>query len=120
MSSASARIFVAADPVDFHFGFDRLAGIVRNALRSDPLSGDLYAFFNKPRTRCKILRFEPGGYSIYYKRLERGTFELPVAAANATRVEVDSSTLTMILDGIDLRAPRAIALRSKGTKKGRS
>ena len=29
----SRRVFVAADPVDFHFSFDRLAGVVRNALR---------------------------------------------------------------------------------------
>lgn len=108
MASSSVRVFVAADPVDFHFSFDRLAGVVRNALRADPLSGDLFAFFNKPRTRCKILVFEPGGYAIYYKRLEQGTFQLPLIPAEATRVQVDSSTLSMILDGIDLRAPRRL------------
>ncbi|MEI7926407.1 MAG: IS66 family insertion sequence element accessory protein TnpB [Chloroflexota bacterium] len=104
----SRRVFVAADPVDFHFSFDRLAGVVRNALRADPLSGDLFAFFNRARTHCKILVFEPGGYAIYYKRLERGSFELPVISGEATRVEVDASTLAMILDGIDLRAPRRL------------
>lgn len=106
--AASRRVFVAADPVDFHFSFDRLAGVVRNALRADPLSGDLFAFFNRARTHCKILVFEPGGYAIYYKRLERGSFELPAVPALATRIEVDASTLAMILDGIDLRAPRRL------------
>jgi len=106
--ASRGRVFVAVDPVDFHFSFDRLAGVVRNALRADPLSGDLFAFFNRTRTRCKILHFEPGGYAIYYRRLERGTFELPAVSALATRVEVDASTLGMILDGIDLRAPRRL------------
>ena len=37
IGSSSVRVFVAADPVDFHFSFDRLAGLVRNTLRADPL-----------------------------------------------------------------------------------
>lgn len=106
--SPAVRVFVAPDPIDLHLSFDRLAGLVRNHLRSDPLSGHLFVFFNKSRTHSKILAFDRGGYTIYYRRLERGTFQLPPVPADATRVEVDSATLAMILEGIDLRAPRRL------------
>jgi hypothetical protein len=65
-------------------------------------------FFNKRRTHTKILAFDRSGLAVYYKRLERGTFELPEIPAGATRAEVDAGTLAMILEGIDLRAPRRL------------
>lgn len=103
-----SRVFIALDPVDLHLSFDRLAGLVRHRLRGDPVSGDLFAFFNKSRTHIKILLFDGSGYAVYYKRLERGTFQLPTAGPDATRVAVDAATLAMILEGIDLRAPRRL------------
>lgn len=106
--SPAVRVFVAAEPIDLHLSFDRLAGLVRNQLRADPLSGHLFVFFNRTRTRTKIFAFDRNGYAIYYRRLERGTFQLPAVAADATRVEVDAATLAMILEGIDLGAPRRL------------
>lgn len=106
--SPAVRVFVAADPVDLHLSFDRLAGLVRNQLRGDPLSGHLFVFFNKRRTHTKILAFDRSGLAVYYKRLERGTFQLPEIPEGATRAEVDAGTLAMILEGIDLRAPRRL------------
>ena len=104
----AVRVFVASEPIDLHLSFDRLAGIVRNQLDADPLSGHLFVFFNKTRTRTKILVFDRSGYAVYYKRLERGTFELPEIAPGARRVEVDAAVLAMILEGVDLRAPRRL------------
>lgn len=106
--SPGVRVFVAPEPIDLHFSFDRLAGLVRHRLRADPLSGHLFVFFNKTRTRTKIFAFDRNGYAVYYRRLERGTFQLPAVPEGATRVEVDAATLAMILEGIDLRAPRRL------------
>lgn len=108
MLPPSVRVFVAADPIDLHWSFDRLAGVVRNQLRSDPLSGHLFVFFNRSRTATKILFYDRGGYALYYRRLERGTFQRPSSAAEALRVEVDAGTLAMILEGIELSAPRRL------------
>lgn len=108
MLSPAVRVFVASEPIDLHLSFDRLAGLVRNHLRADPLSGHLFVFFNRARTRTKIFAFDRNGYAVYYRRLERGTFQLPAFPADATRVEVDAATLAMILEGIDLRAPRRL------------
>ena len=106
--SPAVRVFVASAPIDLHLSFDRLAGLVRDRLGSDPLSGHLFVFFNRSRTRTKIFAFERGGYGVYYRRLERGTFQLPDIAEGASRIEVDAGVLAMILEGVDLRAPRRL------------
>ena len=108
MLPPAVRVFVAPDPIDLHFSFDRLAGVVRNQLDGDPTSGHLFVFFNRQRTRTKILFFDRSGYVLYYRRLERGTFQLPDLPPGAARLEVDAGVFAMILEGVDLRAPRRL------------
>jgi len=43
-----------------------------------------------------------------YKRLEEGTFKLPKCDASQTSVELRSSELAMILDGIDLGSVKRV------------
>jgi transposase len=83
-------------------GFDGLNGLVRDGLGKDPLSGDVFIFFNKRRTQVKLLLWERDGFSIYHKRLERGTYELPVS----TSAELRSDELMLILQGISLKSVR--------------
>ncbi len=67
------------------------------------MSGDLFIFVNKPRNRIKLLRWEPGGFVLFYKRLEKGTFHLPKQAiANSKNQLLDYSQLVMIINGISL------------------
>ena len=117
MVPPATRVFVAIEPIDLHLSFDRLAGLVRNRLAADPLSGHLFVFFNRTRTHTKILLFDRVGWTIYYRRLERGTFELPKVPPGASRVEVDPGTLAMILEGIDLAAPRRRRFQLGSEKK---
>ncbi len=83
-------------------GFDGLSGLVREGLSQDPLSGDVFIFFNKRRTQVKLLLWERDGFSIYHKRLERGTYELPEKASS----ELRSNELMLILEGISLKSVR--------------
>lgn len=103
----TTRIFVALDPVDMRGSFDALAGHVRR-LHADPLDGHLYLFVNKRRRLLKALWFDRTGWAIFSKRLESGTFELPAAVGDAGKVAIDPAQLAMILEGIDLRAPRRL------------
>jgi transposase len=103
----SVRIFVALEPADLRGSFDALAGRVRRQ-GSDPLDGHLYVFLNVRRTLMKVLWFDRNGWAVYAKRLERGSFEIPTPEGDARRVVVDGATLAMILEGIDLRAPRRL------------
>ena len=57
--------------------FDGLSGIVRSDLNRNPTSGDVFIFLNKRRNQIKLLHWERGGFVLYYKRLEKGTFTPP-------------------------------------------
>ena len=103
---ASTRVFVAVEPIDMRGSFDALAGGVRR-LGLDPQDGHLYLFFNRRRGLMKLLFFDRTGWCILAKRLEAGTFQLPVVPEGEKRVAIDAAMLAMILEGIDLsRAPR--------------
>ena len=97
----TVRIWLAAEPVDLRKSFDGLAALVREGLRGDPLSGDIFVFRNKAADRIKLLIWEEDGYAIWYKRLERGTFRFP-AAGGSPHVEIRAADLVMLLAGVDL------------------
>ncbi len=104
--SASSRYFLYRHRADMRKGFDGLSGLVRNELQKDPLSGDVFIFFNKRRCQVKLLLWERDGFSIYYKRLERGTYELPSIDGQTVSVELRSDELMLILQGICLGSVR--------------
>jgi transposase len=85
-------------------GFDGLSGLVRDGLQKDPLSGDVFIFFNRRRNQVKLLLWERDGFSIYHKRLERGTYELPDLTPSSTSAELRSDELMLILQGISLKS----------------
>ncbi len=101
-----AAVVLATEPVDLRRGHDGLVTLVRSLWQADPYSGTLFVFFGKRRDRVKVLFFSAGGFVVYYKRLERGRFCIPVVADDATQVELDALSLGMLLDGVDLRAVR--------------
>ena len=103
----NTRIFIGLDPVDMRGSFDALAGHVRR-LHSDPLDGHLYLFVSRRRQLVKAIWFDRTGWAVYSKRLDRGTFELPQVVGPERKVAIDPAQLAMILEGIDLRAPRRL------------
>lgn len=98
--------FLYREKTDMRKGVDGLCGLVRDGLKRDPLSGDIFIFFNRRRTQVKLLLWERDGFSIYYKRLERGTYELPSIDETSLSVELRSDELMLILQGISLTSVR--------------
>jgi transposase len=104
---STVRIYVAAEPVDLRRGFDGLAAATREIIHADPLSGHLFVYTNRRANRLKILLWEPSGYLLIYKRLERGRFHIPrVPRPGARHVEMEATELTLMMEGIDLRGAR--------------
>ena len=66
----TVRIWLAVQPADLRKSFDSLAALVRDGLRGDPLSGDIFVFRNKAADRIKLLVWEEDGYAIWYKKQE--------------------------------------------------
>ena len=95
-----ARVFLAAGATDLRKSFDTLAGVVRNSLHLDPLSGHLFVFANSRRNRLKILFWDRNGWWLCSKRLESGTLAWP--ASDAPSIELTAEELTLLLGGIDL------------------
>jgi transposase len=94
--------------VNLHLSFDRLAGIVRTELGGDPRTEAAFVFHNRRGTHIKILWFNGSGYCIFYTRLDRGVYRIPLAIpAGALRVAVSRRELEFLLQGIDRRVLRA-------------
>ncbi len=97
--SPHQRYFVYKGGTDMRKSFNGLSGLVRNDLDKNPTNGDVFVFFNRPRTHVKILFWERDGFALYYKRLEKGTYDLPTTDNGG---EVSAQVLSLILQGIVL------------------
>lgn len=100
------RIYLHVEPVNLHFGFDRLANLVREEMRQDPLSGHLFVFRNRRGDRVKLLLWDDDGYLVLYKRLEVGVFRFPRAAEGVASLQVKASDLSLLLWGIETTTVR--------------
>lgn len=120
--SRTTRVFLATEPTDMRKGFDGLFALVENVIREDPFSGHLFVFRNHRRDRLKVLWWDRDGLAIFYKRLERGSYQFPTDTVARTsgvsagvqpparRCEIRADELALLLEGIDLgsvkRRPR--------------
>jgi transposase len=101
------RIFLCTQPADMRKNFNGLSGLVRKTMMLDPLSGHLFVFRNQRGDRLKVLYFDNDGFAIWYKMLQRGTFRFPdLKNYSSAGLEIDHTTLRLILDGIDLSTIR--------------
>lgn len=101
--SASCKYYLYSGQTDMRKGFDSLSGIVLQHMQLNALSGDVFIFINKKRNQVKLLLFEGDGFSMYYKRLEKGTYELPAGNAAGGSTTVSHQQLQFILQGVSLQ-----------------
>jgi transposase len=94
------RILAYSAPIDMRKSFIGLVWMVRNDLKTDPLSGDVYLFVNRKGSYLKALLWDRTGYVIISKRLERGRFVLPTASSKEQTAEVSKELLLLLFDGI--------------------
>lgn len=99
---AGTKIYFHAEPVDFRKSFDGLCGIVESVFEMNVLDGHLFLFVNRRRDRMKALWWESGGLILWYKRLEQGTFEIPVASERDSHITLDATQLAMLIGGVPL------------------
>ncbi|MEO9022747.1 MAG: IS66 family insertion sequence element accessory protein TnpB [Ginsengibacter sp.] len=104
--SASCKYYLHRQPTDMRKGFDSLSGIVITELKMDVLNGAVFIFMNKKHNQVKLLLWEGDGFAVYYKRLEKGTYELPAGAKNNTEFFITHEALQHILQGVSLKSIR--------------
>ncbi len=99
----ATKIYVAVEAVDMRKGFEGLYGLVRDQLGADPLSGHLFLFSNRTRTRLKALVWDGSGLWVCAKRLEKGRFRWPEAKEKQRSVTMRAEELAMLVNGLDLK-----------------
>lgn len=103
---SGVQVFLCARPIDLRKSFDGLSAAVELVFERSVLDGHLFLFLNKRRDRLKALWWDRDGCAIFYKRLERGCFELPRDADERGHVTLDATALAMLLGGVPLATPR--------------
>ena len=100
--SPPLQVFMAVEPVDLRKGFDGLSAVVQTVFQRDVLDGHLFLFLNRRRDRIKILWWDRDGLEVFYKRLERGSYEVPRHEPQAKQLTLDATQLALLLSGVQL------------------
>lgn len=87
-------------PCDMRKSFNGLSGLVKNELGREATSGDVFIFLNRNRTHLKLLHWEAGGFVLYYKRLEQGSFTPPVLKGD--NPGMTWSELVLMVEGLQV------------------
>lgn len=108
--SPATRIFLAAGATDLRKSFDGLSDLVQNRFAQDPLSGHLFVFANRHRTRLKLLYWDGSGLWCCAKRLPRGCFSVSVLVT--PRVQSEGAGISWG----DVRSSALLSRRSGSTR----
>ena len=101
--SSTHKFYLYTEATDMRKSFDGLSGLVEPF--SDitlPKVSFVFIFINKARNKIKLLHWSGGGYLLYYKRLEEGTFELPEYQISKALILLSYTQMIMLIDGISI------------------
>ena len=94
-------VYVALAPVDMRFGYERLGGLVRERMQTEPRSRALFVFVGKRGHTMKVLTWDGTGVIVNHKKLDAGKFELPKPASSGDQhVIVSDAIFEVIYKGI--------------------
>ena len=100
---AGVRVWLVAGVTDMRCGFDTLAAKVQTALAHNPYEGHVFVFRGRRGDLVKVIWWDGQGACMFMKRLEKGRFVWP--SAKEGKVALSPAQLSMLLEGIDWRAP---------------
>lgn len=100
------RVCLAVEPADLRRSFEGLAALVRQKLREDERSSQIFVFTNRRRDRIRLLYWDGTGIWILTKRLEAGTYSWPMAPEGSVKLRLKAEAFEMLLSGIDLRGAK--------------
>ena len=100
------NVHLACGSTDMRKSINGLALIVQESFKEDPFAGTLFVFCNRHRNKIKILCWEPDGFWLYYKRLEKSRFKWPDSSSKKG-LQVTERELRWLLDGLSLEQTTA-------------
>ena len=72
----ATKVYLSLGTTDLRKGFEGLGDLVRHQMKEDPLSGHLFVFTNRSKTRIKLLYWDGSGTWLLTKRLAKGRFSV--------------------------------------------
>jgi len=99
MKFSDQAVYLWQGALDMRMSFDRLSMIVVEKMQRRVMSGGVYVFFSRCRSRVKILYWDKDGYALWYKRLEAGSYKVE---RRDSYEEVTAVDLEQLLSGIEL------------------
>ena len=112
--TSGVKIYAYTRATDMRKGLNGLSGIVRSEFQTDPTDGSLFIFINRRRDRMKLMHFDGGGFWLYYRLLESGTFEALKSKPGSCQLQMDATELSMLLSGVSLITSRQRRKRYSG------
>ncbi len=116
---AGVKLYLATGPTNLRNSFNGLSMMVEHEFGLDAMAGDLFVFLNRRANQVRILLWDRDGFCIIAKKLERGTFRRSNDGADGkAHVEIGSTDLAMLLEGIEIkevRRSKRYSAPSKGT-----
>ena len=101
--SSSNSFHLYSQPTDMRKSFDGLSGLIQNTLASNPCNGEVFIFINRRRDKIKLLHWQGISFTLYYKRLEQGTFEVPVYDPEVGSIDLSYTQMVMLVDGLTIK-----------------
>lgn len=97
--SSEANFYLYRKPVKMSRSFDGLAALIRTELDKDIINGDVFIFLNRARTTIKVFVYENKGFSIFYRRLDEGSFQLPLISSDHISYKMSVEQMMFMLSG---------------------
>jgi transposase len=100
--SADANFYLYRRPVKMSRSFDGLAALIRTEMDKDIIGGDVFIFLNRARTTLKVFVYENKGFNIFYRRLDEGSFQLPLISSDHVSYRMSADQVMYMLSGMTL------------------
>ena len=100
--SYNDRFHLYSKPTDMRKSFNGLSGLVHNKMKQNVISGDVFIFINKSRNMMKLLKWEKGGFVLFIKRLEQGTFKIPTINNDLDK-NIEWTDLVLMVEGVIIK-----------------
>lgn len=90
-------IYLASEPVDFRFGINGLADLIKRDNNTNITDGSVYVFYNSNRDKIKCLFWDGTGFVLYYKKMHEMKFKIDKTKEGVKTIS--SSQLESLLSG---------------------
>lgn len=93
------KIWLYRSSIDFRSSIDGLSYLIVNHLKQNLQEG-IFLFYNRGRDKLKGLSWHKNGFILFYKRLEKGRFDLNFNQETGM-VEVQADEFGWLLAGLE-------------------